>query len=163
MDLNILRLKCFLILNRIALALFCLMDRLLTYCQLTFVSIFTPKYLTLSVGYSILLHNLICKSPSNYFWLYLKIIVSVFFTLSEILFQFNQFARCFKSALTNLFTFLIRLIRYKRLVASSKWWILKNFIAWLRSFIYSKNRRGPRKILEGRHNFKQQDQIHNHL
>ena len=55
MDLNVLRLTYFLILKRRALALFSLMERSLTsYCQLRFVSIFTPKYLTFSVGYSLL-------------------------------------------------------------------------------------------------------------
>ena len=53
--------------KRRALALFSLMERLLTwYCQLRFVSIFTPKYLTLSEGYSLLPHNLIFKSPSSF-------------------------------------------------------------------------------------------------
>ena len=118
--------------KRRALALFSLMERSLTwYCQLRFVSIFTPKYLTLSVGYSLLPHNLIFKSPSNFFCLDLKITISVFFTLSEILFAFNQFARCFKSALTSLFSFLIELLRNKRLVSSAKWWTLQNFV-WLK-------------------------------
>ena len=148
MDLNILRLTYFLILKRRALALFTLMERSLTwYCQLRFVSVFTPKYLTLSVGYSLLPHNLIFKSPSNFFCLDLKITISVFLTLSEILFAFNQLTRCFKSALTSLFSFLIELLRHKRLVSSAKWWTLQNFIAWLRSFIYSKNRRVVEQIL----------------
>ena len=145
MDLNILQLTCFLILKRRTLALFSLLESPLTwYCQLRFVSIFTPRYLTLSVGYSLLPLNFIFKSPSNFFCLDLKITISVFFTLSEILFAFNQLTRCFKSALTSLFSFLIELLRHKRLVSSAKWWTLRNFIAWLRSFIYSKNRRGPR-------------------
>ena len=121
------------------------MERSLTwYCQLRFVSIFTPNYLTLSVEYSLLPHNLIFKSPSNFLCLDLKITISVFFTLSEILFAFNQFTRYFKSALTSLFSFLMELLRHKRLVLSTKWWTLHNFIAWLKSFICSKNRRGPR-------------------
>ena len=91
------------------------------YCQLRFVSIFKPKYLTLSVGYSLLPHNLIFKYPSNFLCLDLKIIISVFFTLREILFAFNQFTRCFKSALTGLFSFLIELLRHNRLVSSAKW------------------------------------------
>ena len=124
------------------------------YCQLRFASILTPKYLTLSVGYSLLPHNLIFKSPSNFFCLDLKITISVFFTLSEILFAFNQLTRCFKSALTSLFSFLIELLRHKRLVSSAKWWTLRNFIAWLRSFIYSKNRRGPRTDPWGKPRFK---------
>ena len=133
------------ILKRSAFALFSLMDRSLRwYCQLRFVSIFTPTYLTLSVGYSLLPHNSIFKSPSSFFCLDLKITISVFFTLSEILFAFNQLTRCFKSALTCLFSFLIELLRHNRLVSSAKWWTLQNFIAWLRSFIYNKNSRGPK-------------------
>ena len=31
-----------------------------------------------------------------------------------------------------------------RLVSSAKWWTLQDFFAWLRSFIYNRNRRGPR-------------------
>ena len=64
MDLNILGPTYFLILKRRALALFILMDRSLT-CrfQERFVSIFTPRYLTLSVGYRLLPHNFIFKSP----------------------------------------------------------------------------------------------------
>ena len=143
MDFNIL--TYFLILKRSTFALFNLMDRSLTwYCQLRALSIFTSRYLTLSVGYSLLPHNFIFKSPSNFFWLDLKITISVFFMLSEIIFAFNQLTRCFKSVLTSLFSFLIELLRYKILVSSAKWWTLQNFIAWLRSFIYNKNRRGPR-------------------
>ena len=43
-----------------------------------------------------------------------------FFTLSEILFAFNQLTRCFKSELTHLFNFLMELLRYKRLVSSAE-------------------------------------------
>ena len=122
MSLNILRLIYFLLLKRRALALFSLMERSLTRCcQVSFASIFTPRYLTLSVGYSLLSHNFIFKSPSSFFCLDLKIIISFFFTLSEILFAFNQLSRCFKSALTNLFSFLIELLRHNRLVSSAKW------------------------------------------
>ena len=121
------------------------MERSLTWCcQVKFVSIFTPRYLTLWVGYSLLPHNFIFKPLSSFFCLDLKITISVFFTLSEILFAFNQLTRCFKSALTSLFSFLIELLWHNRLVSSAKWWTLQNFIAWFRSFIYNKNRRGPR-------------------
>ena len=44
------------------------MERSLTrYCQLRFVSIFTPMYLTLPLRYSLLPHNFIFKSPLNFF------------------------------------------------------------------------------------------------
>ena len=126
---------------------------LIWYCQLKFESIFTPRYLALSVGYSLLPHNFIFKSPSSFFCLDLKITFSVFFTLSEILSAFNQLARCFKSALTSLFSFFIELLRHKRLVSSAQWWTLQNFIAWLRSFIYITKIAGVLKqILEGHHN-----------
>ena len=86
-----------------------------------FVSIFTSKYLiTLSIGYSFLPHNLIFKSPSKFLCLDLKITISVFLTLSESLFAFSQFAKCFKSKLTSLFSFLIELLRHKRLVLKSE-------------------------------------------
>ena len=129
MDLNILILTCFLILKRTALALFSLMKRSLTwYYQLRFASIFATKYLALSVSFTLLRGNLIFKSSTNFFCLDLKATISVFFTLSEILFTFNQYARCFKSALTILFSFLIELLRHKRLVSSAKWWTFQNFI-----------------------------------
>ena len=74
MDINILRLTYFLILKRTALALFSLMERsLICYCQLRFVSIFAPKYLTLPVRLSHLPQNLVFKSPLNFFCLDLKI------------------------------------------------------------------------------------------
>ena len=38
----------------------------------------------------------------------------------------------------------MKLVRNKILVSSAKWWTLQNFIALCKSFIYSKNRRGPR-------------------
>ena len=69
--------------------------------------------------------------------------------LSEVLFAFNQLITCFKSELTSLFSFLMKLLRHKRLVTSAKWWTLLNFIAWLRSFIYNKSRRGPRTDPQG--------------
>ena len=69
--------------------------------------IFTPRYFTLSVGYSLLPLNFIFKSPSDFFCLDLKITISVFFTMSEILFAFNQLTRRFKSALTSWLSFLI--------------------------------------------------------
>ena len=129
MDLIILGLTYFLILKRRALALFSLMERSLTWCcQVRFVSIFTPRYLTLSVGYSLLPHNFIFKSPSSFFCLDLKITISVFFTLSEILFAFNQLTRYLKSVLTSLFNFLIELLKNNRLMPSPKWWTLQNFI-----------------------------------
>ena len=134
MDLNILRLTYFLILKRRASALFSLMERSLTsYCQLTFVSIFTPRNLTLSVGYSLFPYNFIFRSISNYFFLNLKITILVFFYI-------NQLTRCFKSTLTSLLSFLIKLW---------KWWTLQSFIAWLTSFIYNKSRGDPRTALWG--------------
>ena len=142
MDLNILRLMYFLILKRRALALFILMERSLTWCcQVSFVSILTPRYLTLSVGYSFLPYNLIFKSTAVYF-AWFKDYHFSFFTLNEILFDFNQLTRSLKSALTSLLSLLIELLRDNRLVPQVKWWTLQNFIAWSRSFIYNKNRRG---------------------
>ena len=76
---NVSRPTYFCILKRKVLALFGLMERSLTwYCQLRFVSIFTPRHLTLSAGYSLLPHNFIFKLPSNFFCLDLKITISVF-------------------------------------------------------------------------------------
>ena len=78
MDLNIVSLTYFFILK--GFALFSLMERSLTCrCQLRFLSVFTPGYLTPSVGYSLLQHNFISKLPSNFFCLDLKIANSVFF------------------------------------------------------------------------------------
>ena len=90
MDLNILTLTYFPISKRRALALISLMERSFTlYSQLRFVSNFTPRYLTLSVGYSLFTHNFIFKSTSNFFCLDLKSTISVSFTMSEILIAFN--------------------------------------------------------------------------
>ena len=50
----------------------------------------------------------------------------------------------YTQVLNSLLSFLIELLKHKRLVSSAMWWTLQNFIAWLRSFIYNKNRRGPR-------------------
>ena len=55
------------------MALFNLMEISLTlYCQQKVVSIFTPRYLTLSIGYSLLPYNVTFKSPSNFFLLQFK-------------------------------------------------------------------------------------------
>ena len=54
------------------------------YCQLRSVSIFTPKYLTLLVRYSLFQRNSVFKSPLNFFWLDLFLqffTISVFFIL----------------------------------------------------------------------------------
>ena len=73
----------------------------------------------------------------------IKVCINIsLFTLSEILFAFNQLTRCFKSALTSLLSFLIELLWHNRLVSSAKWWTLQNSIAWFRSFICNKNRMG---------------------
>ena len=85
-------------------------------------------------------------------WLDLKITISEFFALSEVLFGFNQLTRCFKTTLTSLLSFLVELLKRKTLVSSAKWWTLQNFIAWLRSFIYNQNGEGREQILEGHHN-----------
>ena len=141
MDLNILGLAYFLILKRIALALFSVTERSLTWhCQLRFASILTPRYLRVSAGYSLLPHSPTFKSPSNFFCLDLKIIVSVFFNFEWNLSECSQLTSCFKSTLTSLFSFLIELLRHNKSVSSAKWWTLQNFIAQLRSFIYSRNR-----------------------
>ena len=153
----------FLILKRGALVLFGLMERSLTlYCQLRFVSIFTPSYLALSVGYNLLPHNSIFKSSSNFFCLDLKIAISVFVILSKILFAFNQLTRHFNSTFTSLFSFLIEFLGHNGLMSLAKWWTLQNFIAWFRSFIYNKNSRGPRTDRWGTPHY-QEDQTHIHL
>ena len=58
--------------------------------------------------------------PYNLFCLDLKIVISVFFTLSEVLFEFSYLTRCSKSASTSLFRFLIELLRHTKLVSSAK-------------------------------------------
>ena len=118
MDLNFLRLTYFLILKNRELDLSSSMERSLTrYRQLRFVLIFTLMYLTLLVGCILVPHNFIFQSSSNLFCLDLKITNFSFFTLSEILFGFNQLTRYFRSALTILFSFLIELLRHDRLVS----------------------------------------------
>ena len=66
------------------------------------------------VGYSLLPHNFIFKLHADFLCLNLKISISAFLTLSESLFAFNQLTRCFKSALTSWFCFLIELLRHDR-------------------------------------------------
>ena len=124
-DLNILRLTYFHILKIRALALFSLMERSFTWhSQLRFVSIFTPRYLTLLVGYSLLPHSLFSTHLQISFVYRYKDHHLSFFTLSEILFVFKQLTRCFKSILTSLFKLLIELLIHNRLVSSAKWWTL---------------------------------------
>ena len=112
-----------------------------------FPSILIPKYLTLSVGKSLLRLNL----RLNYFTIKLfpfrfkDYKFGFFLTLSKILFALSQYTRFFKSKLTSLLSSLIDLLKYNELVSSAKWCTLKDVIAWLRSFMYNKNRRGPWK------------------
>ena len=147
------RLIYFLILKMRVLALFILMERSLTWhCQRRFLSVFTPRYLTLSVGYSHSPHNLIFKLPSNFICLDLKITISVFFTLNEILFAISQLTRRFKSAFIRLFSFLIELLIHNKLVSSAMWGTLQNFISWFKSFIYKKIAVVLEQILERHHN-----------
>ena len=120
-----------------------LMERSFTwYFQLRLLSVFTPRYLKLSEGYRILPHSFIFKSPSNLLCFRFKNHQLGFFTLSEFLWAFKQLTRCFNSALTSLFNFFIDLLIHNRSLSWAKWWTLKKFVAWLRSFIFNKKRRG---------------------
>lgn len=108
MDLNYLRLTHFPILKKRTLVLFSLIERLFTWhSQLRFGSIFTPRYLILSIGYSLLLHSSIFKSTSNFFCLDIKMAIS-FFIMIEILFALNHLTRCLKSVLTSFSNFFDR-------------------------------------------------------
>ena len=92
MDLKILGLMYFLILKVFLFWLYS--EKSLTWhSQITFASILTPRYLSLYVRYSVLPHSLIFKSPSNFFCLDLKITISVFLILREILFALSQLTR----------------------------------------------------------------------
>ena len=79
MELNILRLTYFLILKRRTLALFSLIERSLTwYCEVSFTSTFTTRYLKLSVG-CLLLCNFIFKPFAFLRWgthLYMSLVCS---------------------------------------------------------------------------------------
>ena len=118
------------------MALVSVMDRssLTWHCQLQFVSIFTTRYLALSVRYSLLPHNFIFKSTFKFLLLRFKDYHFSFFMLGEILFAFNQLARCFKSALTSLFKFLIELLRQKISVISK----VVTLQAFITLFFYKK-------------------------
>ena len=141
MDLNILSSTNFLILNSRALSLFSLTEKSFIWCgQVTYWSFFTPSIWHLQLD--------------KYFW-QLTFIIKLFSSrlkndhfsflkFSEILFALIQFSRLFRSIVTNLLRFLIDLRKYNKLVSSGKWWTLQDFVAWLRSLIYSKNNRGPR-------------------
>ena len=65
-------------------------------------------------------------------------------TFKEILFALSQLDKFFKSVLISLLSFLMELVRNKRLVSSAKWWTLQNLTALCKSFIYIKNKRGLR-------------------
>ena len=65
----------------------------------------------------------------------------------------SQYTRFFKSILTILSVFLIDLPKYNKFVSSTKWRTLQNLIAWLRSFVYNKNRRGSRTEPGGKPQF----------
>ena len=144
MDLKILRLTYFLLLKRRSIGSIQFNGKIINMIfPIKIGIIFTSRYLRLSEGYSFLQHNFIFKSPLNLFCLDLKIFQ--FFTQSKVLICIQP--RCVKSAQTNLFSFFIELLKHKRLVSSAKWWIFKKFIALYRSFIYDKNRRGPRTDL----------------
>ena len=43
--------------------------------------------------------------------------------------------------------FLIESLKHNRLVSLAKWWTIQNFVAWLRSFIFDKTWKGPRRDL----------------
>ena len=82
MDLTVLKLTPFLILKRRPLALsrgsIQFNGKIINMILLT--SIFILRYLILLAGYSILPQNFMFKSPpSNFFWLDLKITISVIF------------------------------------------------------------------------------------
>ena len=49
-----------------------------------------------------------------------------------------------QSVLASLFSFSVELLRHNKLVSSAMWWMLQNFIAWLRSFVYDENRMDPK-------------------
>ena len=49
-------------------------------------------------------------------------------TFKEILFALSQLDKFFKSVLISLLSFLMELVRNKRLLSSAKWWTLQNFI-----------------------------------
>ena len=70
-----------------------------------FPLILTPRYLTLSVGKSLLRLNFNFILPSNCFRLDLKITSSVSSILSEILFALSQCTRFFRSKLRSLLVF----------------------------------------------------------
>ena len=85
------------------------------------------------------------------------------FIFGEILFAFNQLARCFKSAFTSLLSFLIELLRHKRLVHQQSGKLCKVLLLDLGHLYIVRIEGVPEQILEGHHNLKQQDQIHIHL
>ena len=100
----------FLVLKRRRLDLFSLMERSLTWwhCQLRFESIFIPMYLTLSLIFYCII--LFLNHLQIYFAWTLRFHFFFYYIWSEILFGFNRLTRCFKSALTSLFCFLMELL-----------------------------------------------------
>ena len=85
-------------LNKIAFALISLVDNSLIQCfQFNFSSILIPRYLTFLEKWSLCLLSLGLITPSYFFFLSLKIIVSVFLTVKEILFALSQLDKIFKS------------------------------------------------------------------
>ena len=92
-------------------------------------------------------------SPSNCFYLDLKITSLVFLTLREILSALINFSALtnfiiiFQVNIDNFIEFFNDLPKYNKLVLSAKWWCTwQNFIAWLRSLLYNNERSEDRTL-----------------
>ena len=86
--------------------------------------------------------------PYNLFCLDLKIVISVFFTLSEVLFAFSYLTRCSKSASTSLFRFFDRITQTYKISVISKVLRFSKFYWFINRVIYIlKNGKGPRTDL----------------
>ena len=147
---KVLTLTKFLILKRRAFALFSCITISETWCfQFKFLSTLMPRYLTESVRKSCLLFSLTLTSLSNFFLWCLKITNSVFCKFREILFAIKQSVKFFISRFPYLLSLVIDSLKWRRFVSSAKWWTLQNFIAWFKSLICIKNKKGPRTELWG--------------
>ena len=105
---------------------------------------YIPRYLALFTGF--IFWPLILKFRCFVILLFLglKIISSVLFALMEILFALSHCLIWERSWLMYLLIFLRDLLQYNIFVSSAKWCIKECVTASCRSFIYTRNNKGPK-------------------
>ena len=109
-------------------------------------SIVNPRYLISCFGISLTPFSFIFRLGIGTFF-FLNTISSVLDEFRDILFAISQLFSDLRSRLRRLtmFAFLILLGGiYSRFVSSAKWKLVELCIHWCKSFMYIRNRRGPK-------------------